>query len=261
MKNQHHSLLSAEQTPVRVHLARSVAVMVVAMAGLISLPAMAEPAMGREAPMNMVSLSASGFLEVQQDWLTVRMNVTREGGDAASVQTQLKTAVDSALATARGAAAANQQMQVRSGNFGVYPRYDKSGKISNWTGNAELILDGRDFTRIARTAGQITSMTIAGMDFSLSREAQQKLETDVQALAIERFRARATDVAKGFGMSSYRLGEISISSADQMEGRVFARSAMAMEASKVLSSKAEPMAVEPGNSKVNVTVSGTVQLK
>ena len=261
MNPLNHPLPSAAPASTRALPIFTFAVLVLAVAGLISLPAKAEPVSGREAPlMNVVSLSASGFLEVQQDWLTLRMNVTREGGDAASVQTQLKTAVDSALAIARGAAAANQQMQVRSGSFGVYPRYDKSGKISNWQGNAELILDGRDFTRIARTAGQITSMTVAGMDFSLSREAQQKLETDVQALAIERFRARATEVAKGFGMTSYGLGEINISSADQMEGRVFARSAMAMDANASLS-KSEPLAVEPGNSKVNVTVSGTVHLK
>lgn len=261
MKPLCHRPSGAGLTPVPAHRSHPLLVLFLAAAGWVSLPAQAETVAPRETPlMNVVSLSASGFLEVQQDWLTLRMNATREGGDAASVQTQLKTAVDSALATARGAAAANQQMQVRSGSFGVYPRYDKAGKISGWQGNAELILDGRDFTRIARTAGRVSTMTVAGMDFSLSREAQQKLETDVQALAIERFKARATEVAKGFGMSSFRLGEISISSADQMEGRMVQRSAMAMD-SKVSFSKSEPLAVEPGNSKVNVTVSGTVHLK
>jgi predicted secreted protein len=214
---------------------------------------------GVAAP-NVVSLSASGFLEVAQDWLTLRMNTTREGSDAASVQSQLKVAMDNALIAARAAAAADQQLQVRSGAFGVYPRYEKNGKISGWQGNAELIMEGRDFTRIARTAGQIQTLTVAGMDFSLSREAQQRLESDAQALAIERFKSRATEVAKGFGFTDFSLREINISSADQIEGRMLQRSAMAMDAQASFS-KSEPLAVEPGNSKVNVTVSGTVQLK
>lgn len=236
-------------------------VAVLSVSCLAPVAAQAEPAGGREiTPANWVGLSASGFLEVQQDWLILRMNTTREGSDATSVQTQLKTAMESAMVTARTAAVPDQQMQVRSGAFGVYPRYDKNGKISGWQGNAELILEGRDFTRIARTAGQIQSLTLAGMDFSLSREARQKLESDVQALAIERFKIRAKEVAKGFGFTDFKLREINISSADQVEGRMLQRGAMAMDASASFS-KSEPLAVEPGNTKVNVTVSGTVQLK
>lgn len=216
----------------------------------------------RRAPVvsNVVSLSSSGFLEVAQDWLTLRMNTTREGKDAASVQAQLKAAMDGAMVIARAGAAADQQLQVRSGAFGVYPRYDKNGKISGWQGSTELVMEGRDFTRIARTAGQIQALTVSSMAFSLSREAQQKLESDVQALAIDRFKRRASEVAKGFGFADYKLGEINISSADQMDGRMLQRGAMAMEAKSAFD-QAEPLAMEPGFSKVNVTVSGTVQLK
>lgn len=240
---------------------RTMAVAALLTTGWATLTARAEAAPVEAAPLlNVVSLSASGSMEVPQDWLTLRMGATREGADAATVQSQLKTALDGALATARSAAAGNQQLQASSGAFGVYPRYDKNGKIGSWQGSAELVLEGRDFTRIARTAGQITTMTVSNMGFSLSREAQQKLESEVQAQAIERFKARATEVAKGFGLTGFRLREVNISSADQPEGQVFQRGAMAMDA-KASFSKAEPLALEPGTGRVNVTVSGTVQLK
>ena len=219
----------------------------------------AERATDESAPANVVNLSASGFLTVPQDWLTVRLNATREGDDAAAVQAQLRTALDSGTATARAAVAPNQQLQARSGAFGVYPRYDKNGKISGWQGNAELVLEGRDFTRIANTAGKIQTLTIAGMDFSLSRETQQKLESDVQALAIDRFKSRAKEVAKGFGFNDFRLREINISSADEGGGMPQPRM-MAMDA-KSFSSVSKAVAMEPGTSKVNVTVSGSVVLK
>ena len=46
---------------------------------------------------NVVQLSATGSVEVQQDLLGISMNATREGPDAGAVQTHLKVALDAAL--------------------------------------------------------------------------------------------------------------------------------------------------------------------
>ena len=208
---------------------------------------------------NVAQISASGFLEVPQDWLTLRMQVQREGAEAALVQSQLRTALDIALGVAKGAAL-DQQLLVRSGNVGVYARYDKEGKVSGWQGQAELVLEGRDFTRIAATASRMQPLTVSGMAFSLSREARQQLESDVQSLAIERFQRRAGEVAKAFGFASYVLIEVSVSSGDTGEGMVFRRQSMAMDVASA-SHKAEPLPAEPGRSEVTVTVSGSIQLK
>lgn len=208
-------------------------------------------------PLNVVQLSASGFKDVQQDWLTMSLNTTREGADAATVQNQLKAALDAALAVARPLAQP-QQMELRTGRFSLYPRYGNNGKINGWQGSTELVLEGRDFARISTVAGRIQTLTMGQVGFSLSREAQQALETEVQAMAIERFKLKASQVAKGFGFSNYSLRDISVSSADAgsppMRPRV-----MAMEAKAAMSDA--PVAVEAGTSMVNVTVSGSVQLR
>jgi predicted secreted protein len=208
-------------------------------------------------PSNIVNISASGFLEVPQDWLSMSLNTTKEGPDAATVQNQLKVALDAALAVAKPAAQA-QQLEVRTGQFGLYPRYTTGGKINGWQGSTELVIEGRDFARISATAGKIQTLTMGQVGFSLSREAQQKLETDVQTLAIERFKNRAEAVAKGFGFSGYTLREIAISSADQGGGQPYVR-AMAMQAKAAMSDA--PVSVEAGKSMVNVTVSGSIQMR
>ena len=208
---------------------------------------------------NVVHVAASGFIEVPQDWLALRMSVTRVGGDAAQVQNQLRAALDAALDTAKGAATA-QALVVRSGNFGVYPRYDKAGKVSDWQGQAELVLEGRDFTLLARTASRMQPLAVSSMDFSLSREAQQQLESDVQSLAIGRFQQRAGEVAKAFGFTGYELREVSVSSADAAVGREPRHQPMSMKAASS-QSDAEPLPAEPGRSQVTVTVSGSIQLK
>ena len=211
-----------------------------------------------ELAANVVVISASGQLDVPQDWLTMTLSTSRDGSDAATVQSQLRKAVDAALAIAKPAAAA-KQMDVRTGSFGVYPRHGSNGRITGWQGSAELVLEGRDFLKISSTAGKIPSMGVGQVVFSLSREAQQKLESEAQAMAIERFKARASEVAKGFGFSNYTLREVSVSSADQGDRPVYGR-AMAAQAKASMASDA-PLPVEAGKSQVTVTVSGSIQLR
>ena len=208
------------------------------------------------APQNVVQLSASATTEVQQDLLSLAMNTTREGPDAGAVQNQLKQALDAALVEARKTALAGQ-MDVRTGNFSLYPRYGRDGKISGWQGGAELLLEGRDFARISAAAGKIQTLTIGGVSFGLSREQRAKTETEVQAAAIERFKARATDIAKSFGFSGYSLREVSVNANDQ--GVPPRPRMLAMEA-RTASADA-PVPVEAGKTAVLVTVSGSVQLK
>lgn len=225
--------------------------------GFFSTVAAAQP--GRaDVPANVVTISASGQLEVPQDWLTMTLSTSRDGSDAATVQVQLRQAVDAALAIAKPQATA-KLLEVRTGSFGVYPRHNSNGRISGWQGTAELVLEGRDFLRISGTASKAPSMGIGQVVFSLSREAQQKLESEAQSMAIDRFKDKAAEVAKGFGFAGYTLREVSISSADQGERPVFAR-AMASAPKASMASDAA-LAVEAGKSQVTVTVSGTVQLR
>jgi len=208
------------------------------------------------APQNVLQLSAAGTIEVQQDMLSMSLSTTREGTDAAAVQSQLKTALDAALIEARKAALPGQ-MDLRTGNFSLYPRYARDGKMSGWNGTAELVLEGRDFARITQTAGRIQTLTLGGVSFGLSREQRSKVETDAQTMAIERFKAKADELAKGFGFSGYTLREISVNANDQ--GFTPRPRMMAMEAKGAAADMAVP--VEAGKSSVVVNVSGSVQLR
>ncbi len=209
-----------------------------------------------ETPQNIVSLQAQGSLEVQQDLLTIQMNSTREGPDAATVQTQLKTALDTALAEAKKVAQPGQ-LDVRTGAFSLYPRYGRDGKINGWQGSTELILEGRDFARISQLAGKINTLSLGNVSFGLSREARARVEAEVTAQAIERFKAKAQEISKGFGFAGYAVREVNVQANDQ--GYVGRPRMMAMEAK--MSSVDAPVPVEAGRSTVVVTVSGAVQMK
>jgi predicted secreted protein len=203
---------------------------------------------------NVAQISASGSVEVQQDLLSILMSTTRDGADAAAVQSQLKAALDAALAEAKKTAQPGL-MDVRTGNFSLYPRYNKDGKINGWQGRTELVLEGKDFPRITAAAGKIQTLTLGNVSFALSREQRAQVEGQAQAQAIESFKAKAAEVARNFGFSSYTLREVAINANDQ--GPVRPRM-MAMEAKAADSS---PIPVEAGKSTVMVNVSGSVQMK
>ena len=207
-------------------------------------------------PQNVVSLSASATVEVHKDWLTVVFSTTREGSDAAVVQAQLKQALDAALTEARKVARPGQ-LEVQTGGFSLYPRYAPKGGISGWQGSTELIVQGRDTQAISQLTGRVQTLSIARTGFSLSREAREKVEADVTAEAIARFRARADAAAKLFSFAGYTVREVAVSAdGGQMHSQPMLVRSQAMKASGD-----EALPVEAGKAVVTATVSGSVQMK
>lgn len=207
------------------------------------------------APQNVLQLMASGTVEVQQDLLSMTLTTTRDATDAATVQAQLKTALDAALAEAKKSAQPGQ-LDVRTGNFSLSPRYTKDGKINGWQGSTELVLEGRDFPRITQAAGRINTLGVGSVGFGLSREQRAKTETEAQNIAIDNFKQKANELAKGFGFGGYTLREVSVNANDS--GLIRPRM-MAAQAKSFSSDSAVP--VEAGKTSVVVNVSGSVQLK
>lgn len=205
-------------------------------------------------PQNVVGLSASASLEVNKDVLSVTLSTTREGTEAGAVQSQLKQALDAALNEAKKAAKPGQ-IEVRTGNFSLFPRYSNKGGITGWQGTAELNIEGKDIPGIAQLTGRINTMTVARVGTSLSREQRERVESEVTGQAIAQYRAKAAEVTRQFGFAGYTLREVQVNS-DQPP--MYA--AAPMMRAKTMSDASEALPVELGKGTVTVTVSGTVQL-
>jgi predicted secreted protein len=240
---------------------------------LCLLGATAAAAQTLPPPQNVLQLAADASAEVVQDTLMIALQATRDGAEAAAVQSQLRQTLDAALVEARKAARPGQ-LEVRTGVFSIYPRYATKptggNAIVGWQGRAELLLEGRDIAAISQLAGRLGSLggvsgaggaggvTVARVQFSLSREAREAAEADVAARAIARFKGRAEAYAKQFGFGGYSLREVSVGGGDvgQPVNPVMLRSARAMAAP----SADEVQPVEAGKATVSVSVSGSIQL-
>ncbi len=205
-------------------------------------------------PQGVVTLSASASVEVPRDVLSVTLSATRDGADAAAVQSALKQALDAALAEARKVAKPGQ-VDVQTGNFALFPRYSKQNVISGWQGSAELTVEGRDMPAIAALTGRIASMTISRVGYGLSRELREKLEGDLAAQAIARYRAKAADYAKQFGYAGFSIREVNVTTGEPSFPPPMGR----MKAMAASSDEALP--VEAGKGTVSVSVNGSVQMK
>lgn len=212
------------------------------------------------APENVVSFAAQANQEVTLDLLRVTMQATREGNEVQGVQAGLKQVLDAALLEARRARASSADggLEVRTGQFSIYPRYGANGKIGGWQGVAELVLEGRDTAAVAQLVGRIQGMAVTSTGYGLSRELRERHEAEVTAEAIRKFRARAAEYARQFGFASYVLREVNVSAADQDIGRPMP---MMMARAKAMEADAAPLPTEPGKGLITASVQGSVQLR
>jgi len=207
-------------------------------------------------PQGVVRLTSNTSLEVTRDVLSIAFGTNREGADAATVQTQLKQALDAALAEAKKVAKPGQ-LDVQTGAFSLSPRYTSKGVVSGWQGSTELIVEGRDMQAIGQLSSRITTLTINRVGYAISRELREKTEGEITAQAIANFRAKAGEVTKQFGYGSYTIREVDVNanSGDMPQPRMMRQAApSAMSASDI------SLPVEAGKGQVSVNVSGTVQM-
>ena len=215
------------------------------------------PLVLQKDPEGVVSLNSSATIQVPNDWITVQFSTSKEGTDAAAVQVALKEALGAALAQARQVAKPEGHVEVQGGGFSLQPRFNAKGIVNGWQGTTSLTVQGRDISTIAELAGKVQSMTVGSLDYSVSREAREKVEGDLAAQAIARFRAKAGDYAKAFGYSGFVVRDANVN----FDSGVPAPRPYLMKARAMAASDSAPLPTEAGTGTVTANVNGSVQLR
>lgn len=208
------------------------------------------------SPQNVMSLSATASVDVVPDVLNVDFATTRDGAEAAAVQAQLVQALDTALAESRKVAAPGQ-LEVNTGNFALYPRQLPNGGALQWQGRAELQVKGSDIKAITQLVSRMQTLSVARVYYSLSREAREKVDGEVNAMAIKEFRDKALRYARDFGFSTVTLREVQLGGDGGAVHPVMRMNAAGPMAAR----SAEALPVEAGKMTLSATVNGSVQMK
>lgn len=196
---------------------------------------------------DVVTLETQAHRDVPNDELVAVLAVELHGADPAALARTANTRMAEALKIAATVPA----VRLRSGNYQTFPRYDRNQRIESWQVSQELRLESGDFAAATQLIGKLQDrLVVRSMAVRLSPEARRAAEDGLIAEAIAAFRARADRVRAAMKAAGYRIRSLNIGTSSGGPPRPFEARAMAQQ-----------VAVEPGESQVTVTASGSIQLR
>jgi predicted secreted protein len=197
-----------------------------------------------------VSLSAQAQVEVDNDRIQATLFAEREGTDPAKLADAVNQDIAWALARLEPVAA----IQTTTPAYQTSPLYQQ-GRITGWRVRQTLRLESSDMTAMSEMLGELQArLGLQAVDFLLSPERRQAVEEDLIKQALANFTRRAAMVAGELGRGGYRLVDMQVHSGGAVMPPV----------RQLAMARAEAVAaprLEGGSSEVQVTVSGTIQLK
>lgn len=218
----------------------------------LAAPARADDESAATIKYPYASLRAEAVTEVAQDTVRITLATEVRDSDQAEVAATLSRTVDSVMKQVKD----KEGIKVYSGNFQVWPMNDKNGRISNWRGRAEIILESMDFEAASKLAAEVADrMPINNLAFSVDPRKRARYEAELLQEAASAFAERADALAKAFGYESYSIREIQLGGAG-VAYRPEARPMMAM----AVADAAVAVPLEGGTERISLSVQGTIFL-
>jgi predicted secreted protein len=199
---------------------------------------------------NQVHLQSQQSESVSNDTMHVTLGTHAEQRDPASLARKINEDMEWALSKAKQV----KGVKVSTGSYQTWPITNKK-VTTGWRGQQSLELESKDTGSLARLAGELQDrLQIKSMNFTVSDDKRMAVENRLIEAALNAFKDRARIVGDNLKADGYRIVDINIGTSGQAPPvRHMPRMAMAMEANNTV-------AVEGGESDVQVTVSGTIEL-
>lgn len=222
----------------------------------LAVPAVAqaaEPSIAETSTDPRASLSAQASSEVSQDQVQITLVAELASATQEQVAQELNQRLQAAMKLAQGHAG----IDVHNGAYRIWTTTDRDGKLAQWRGRAELLLQSTDFAAASQLAATLSPhMSVAGFVFSVSDGVRAAEEQKLLTRAVAAFRERALALAQALGYTGYRLKDITLDGTGLVPITPMPRMMSAM----VASAEAPPVALQGGRERVTVSVQGTVFL-
>ncbi len=203
---------------------------------------------------NILHLDAVVSAPITPDTAVITLVAEKSGTDTAAITQHVNKLMNDALREAK----ATSGVEAMTGNFSTYQQYDNKSTVIGWTVHSQLILKSKDFGLLGKLAGQLSqSLKIVNSGFEVSRALRSSADDMLLQQGLQAFQTKAKLAAQTLGFNSYSIREINIQQA-QLEGNNQPRPLMMARAVAV---DAAPVAMEAGRTSINLTISGSVQLK
>lgn len=199
-----------------------------------------------------IHLSASSGRQVETDTLVAIMyreqQAARQASAADEVNRDVRWAID--LAKARG-------ITVRTAAYRTQPVYEK-GQIQGWRVHQSIRLESADGAALAAVLGDLQQrLSIQSLTEVLSPKGRRRAEESLIAEALSAFTRRAALIAESLERPGHRIVELHVNTSGGRPPPVGMRAMARSTASET----AAPPAIETGSIRVEVQVSGSIELE
>lgn len=212
-----------------------------------TLPAQA----GDTPPSRTIELAVTASQAANNDMGVAELYAERSGADAGEMASQVNRSISAALETARK----YTDVKVQTAGLSTWPVYSKSGgKIEAWRVRAEIRLESRNSAALSTLVGSLQGdLAVSRITMQPAPETQRKAADDAIVDALHRFEQRANLIASTLG-KRHRIYRLNVAEAGTRPP-VFAKAR-----SPLMLSEAASAPIEAGESQVEVSVSGSIEL-
>lgn len=205
---------------------------------------------GHETLFNKINLQAEVEREVPNDEMTVILAVEHQG----AAPSDLADRVNRDMAWALEQAKAAEPITAMTRAYTTNPIY-RDRVITGWRVRQELELKSQDFPALTQVVGKLQErLQVAQMGFSPTPGTRRQQQNELISEAMEQFKERVAIVQQHMDGRDYRIVELHINTS----GHGIRPMMMADYARTAAPEMAAP-AVEAGTSRVQVTITGSVQ--
>lgn len=215
--------------------------------------------------INLVNLDANYYELVMQDKVNFTMQVeAKEKTKAATIKSlRVKVKKVQEVFSSKKLVA---QLTYQTVNEEYDTSNNKMKKTGLFTGSSQLQIVSYDFDLVNEIVDQLIESEqaqVGQITTSISEKTKQAKEAEFTKKAIKVFQSKAKNIAEAFGSKDYILVNVSVNSADEYE----ARRGMSMSVSSIggsmssMSQEDSSSYISPRESKIYVTITGSVQLK
>lgn len=202
-----------------------------------------------------INFQANAQRSAPNDLGSAAAYIELSGPSSADIAQRVNVIMADALAMAKEHA----KVTVRSGNsrtwpiYGSKPKNGQSPVIEGWRMRSELHLESRDAAALGALVGQLqATLAVSDIGFAPSPESRRKVEDDTALDAIRTFREKAGRYA-GALKRPYRIRSLNIHGGAVPPAPTFRAMASA-------TADSAPMPIEAGESIIQITVEGQIEL-
>ncbi|MBR0565846.1 SIMPL domain-containing protein [Azoarcus sp. L1K30] len=198
-----------------------------------------------------IELSVEASQPADNDLGIAELYAEQSGQNAAAVARQINLSIAAALDTARN----YPDIKAQSAGTSTWPVYAKNGgRIEAWRMRSGIRLESRNSAALSELVGKLQEgLAVARIEMRPAAETRHKAADAAIVDALRQFEQRATLIASTLG-KRYRIHRLNVAEtgARPLE---FAKARGA-----VMMADSAPAPVEAGDTNIDVTVSGSIEL-